>query len=161
MSSIAFCRATSGFSVHVDTNKLRTATARSFAIIVGLPTCRHHVVCFHAYTSYNEGAKLAMQMCLQAYNVHCPYRLKQIVRHLTWLCMQALLMTHQHCVHGIIRLLAARSAQPNMVHTPKAVCCLQPQQICIDFFYKVSVGSAVCMPHAYVNNRFHGFMPYL
>ncbi len=39
MSSMAFCSATSGFSRPVETSKLRTATALSFAIMVGLPTC--------------------------------------------------------------------------------------------------------------------------
>jgi len=36
---MAFCSATSGFSRPVETSKLRTATALSFAIMVGLPTC--------------------------------------------------------------------------------------------------------------------------
>ena len=39
MSSMAFCSDTSGFSRPVDTSMLRTATALSFAIMVGLPTC--------------------------------------------------------------------------------------------------------------------------
>ena len=40
MSSMAFCSAISGFSRPVETSKLRTATALSFAIMVGLPTCK-------------------------------------------------------------------------------------------------------------------------
>ncbi len=36
---MAFCNAISGFSRPVETSKLRTATALSFAIMVGLPTC--------------------------------------------------------------------------------------------------------------------------
>lgn len=63
MSSIAFCKATSGFSVPVDTNKLRTATARSFAIIVGLPTCEL-ISSIHCAI---EGAKLAMRRHWCAY----------------------------------------------------------------------------------------------
>ena len=94
MSSIAFCRATSGFSVPVDTNKLRTATARSLASIVGLPTCRFSCIllsCIHCATNFKWPS-------LQCADVDM-----QIARHLKRLCIQAPLMA-AHWQEGVHRI---------------------------------------------------------
>ena len=65
------------------------------------------------------------------------------------------------CSGHFIRLLAARNAPSNMMHTPQDCLMLVISANLNQCFLSIVNMLAVCMPHAYVMERLQGLMPYL